>query len=557
MILSTLKTILICLEVVVVFNLMIIVHELGHFLAARWRGLVIEKFGIWFGKPIWKKKINGVEYSLGSIPAGGFVALPQLAPMEVLEGAVDTPREQLPPISALDKIIVAFAGPLFSFLLAVFFAVIVWKVGRPVSESESTTTIGIVAPGGPAAEVGLKVGDEILEVDGKPVRRFGGMGEDSITWRIVRSEGTTVPIKVKRKVGDEEQVLTFHPKPSIPETKVWNRKATRQIKIGPSDTPMVAQVEPGSAAAKAGLQPNDLLTEINGQRIYSSLDIFEDAKGAAVEPLTLTVRRGEETMKVAFVPGGAKVGEVEKESPASWAGLKPGDRVIALEGQPVRAPSQIAEFIGKHGTNPLTLTVKRGAEQHEIKVTPQIPLETPDDNKVPRIGILWDTNDLAGITLDRFGKFHPIYPDPWEQIRAGTMSIVNTVGAIISKKSDVKLQHMGGPVMMMRVYYMMFESPEGWKMALWFSVVLNINLALLNLLPIPVLDGGHITLAVVEAARRRPVNVKVLEYVQSACAVLIIGFMLYIFFFDVQELSIFEGKKDGMKFSKPPPAEAK
>ena len=115
---AILKFIVIILEVILIFNLMIIVHELGHFLAARWRGLVIEKFGIWFGKPLWKKTINGVEYSLGSIPAGGFVALPQLAPMEVMEGKGETPREQLPPISPLDKIIVAFAGPLFSFLLA-------------------------------------------------------------------------------------------------------------------------------------------------------------------------------------------------------------------------------------------------------------------------------------------------------------------------------------------------------------------------------------------------------------------------------------------------------
>src|SRR5881409_295108 len=132
MVLHIARVLLILFEVLALFNLLIVVHELGHFLAARWRGLVIEKFGIWFGKPIWKKTINGVEYSLGSIPAGGFVALPQLAPMEVMEGKVETPREQLPPISVLDKIIVAFAGPLFSFLLAVTFAFIVWGIGRPV-----------------------------------------------------------------------------------------------------------------------------------------------------------------------------------------------------------------------------------------------------------------------------------------------------------------------------------------------------------------------------------------------------------------------------------------
>src|ERR671910_77577 len=128
------RVVLILLEVLILFNLLIVVHELGHFLAARWRGLVIEKFGIWFGKPLWKKKINGVEYSLGCIPAGGFVALPQLAPMEVMEGKVETPRAHLPPITALDKIIVAFAGPLFSFLLAALFAVIVWQTGKPERE---------------------------------------------------------------------------------------------------------------------------------------------------------------------------------------------------------------------------------------------------------------------------------------------------------------------------------------------------------------------------------------------------------------------------------------
>src|SRR5204862_5850359 len=158
MILHIARVIFILLEVLILFNLLIVVHELGHFLAARWRGLFIEKFGIWFGKPLWKKTINGVQYSLGSIPCGGFVALPQLAPMDIIEGKADLDRAKLPPISALDKIIVAFAGPLFSFLLAIVFAVIIWAVGRPISEAEATTTIGYVLPESPAAQAGLKAG---------------------------------------------------------------------------------------------------------------------------------------------------------------------------------------------------------------------------------------------------------------------------------------------------------------------------------------------------------------------------------------------------------------
>src|SRR6266704_2977016 len=194
---SILKPVFIALEVLLLFNLLIFVHELGHFLAARWRGLKVDRFAIWFGKPIWKARINGVEYALGSIPAGGYVSLPQMATMEVIEGKSESSDQPLPPISALDKIIVAFAGPLFSFLLALAFAVVVMVVGRPVSETEKTTVIGYVVKGGPTDEAGLRPGDTILAVDGKPVSKFGGMG-DSVMWRIVRSEGEIVPIRIER-----------------------------------------------------------------------------------------------------------------------------------------------------------------------------------------------------------------------------------------------------------------------------------------------------------------------------------------------------------------------
>ena len=143
---TILHYILIALEVVLIFNLIIGVHELGHFLAARWRGLKVERFAIWFGKPIWKKKIGGVEYALGSIPSGGYVALPQMATMETIEGKTEAAAEPLPNVSPLDKIIVAFAGPLFSFLLAFVFAVIVWQVGKPSNEADNTTHIGWVDP---------------------------------------------------------------------------------------------------------------------------------------------------------------------------------------------------------------------------------------------------------------------------------------------------------------------------------------------------------------------------------------------------------------------------
>src|SRR3954464_12263027 len=143
-----LKVIFVLLEVILLFNLLIFVHELGHFLAARWRGLKVDRFAVWFGTPIWKKKINGVEYALGTIPAGGYVSPPQMATMEMIEGKGESSGQPLPPISPLDKIIVAIAGPLFSLLLGFVFAVIVWQIGKP--EGQETTMVGWVEPSGPA-----------------------------------------------------------------------------------------------------------------------------------------------------------------------------------------------------------------------------------------------------------------------------------------------------------------------------------------------------------------------------------------------------------------------
>lgn len=561
MLFTALKTVLIIIEVLLIFNLMIIVHELGHFLAARWRGLVIEKFGIWFGKPLWKKTINGVEYSLGSIPAGGFVALPQLAPMEVMEGKVETPREQLPPISALDKIIVAFAGPLFSFGLAFVFALIVWQAGRPVGEAESTQVVGYVAEKSPAAEAGLRQGDKIISIDGHKVGRFGGMGSDSITWRIVRSEGDTIAIDIERDGATQ----TLFAKPKVPEkANWWNRKGLRQIGIGPAVSAVLAEVAPGSAAEAAGLQKGDIITAVNGEKLFSPDDIYEAAEAAPNVPLKLTVDRTGQPVEVSLLPNGVRVVDVPRpgllarlfgatsDSPAAKAGLQKGDLILAADGKPVTVTGLI-DYIGTKPGTPVTLKVRRDTRDFELQATPQLATIADTGEQRALIGFTPGTGDGMGFLP--MGKYRVIHPGPIEQLRAGVMSIVNTLDAVLSRKSGISVQHMGGPVMMMNAYYTMLSSPEGLRMALWFSVVLNVNLALLNLLPIPVLDGGHITLAIVEAIRRKPVNVKFLEFVQTGCALMIIGFMVFIAFFDVQDLPFVNGKSSGVKFQKPTPAE--
>src|SRR6266566_1931918 len=466
MILHIGRVILVIFEVLVIFNLLIVVHEIGHFLAARWRGLYVEKFGVWFGKPLWKKKIDGVQYSLGSLPFGGFVALPQLAPMDIIEGKADVDRAHLPPVSALDKIIVAVAGPFFSLLLAIVFAAIVWIVGYPVSESDTTTVVGYIMPDSPAEKVGLRPGDKILEVDGKRVTRFLGMN-DSVSWAVVRSEGETVPVKFER----DGQVQTVQVEPYKAETRGWRRKSVRQLLILPAETAITEKVEPNTPAAAAGLRPRDIIRGFDQTPIYS--------------------------------------------------------------------PIALLEYISKHPKDQLVLHVERDGASFDVPVKPTI-LPTEGEMK-PRIGIRWDTTGIMSIS----------HPNPIEQVYNSVTSTLKTIGAVASPKSDVRLQHLSGPIGIGRIYYLLFQNERGWQLALWFSVILNVNLAILNMLPIPVLDGGHIVLAIIESVRRRPVNMRVLEVVQTSCAVVIIGYMLYITFFDVQDLPFVRQKLDQLEAQSP------
>ena len=162
----------------VFFGGSIFVHELGHFLAARRRGVHVARFSIGFGPRIisWRSK-DGVEYRLSWLPLGGYVALPQLADMQAIEGEAGLDVEKLPPVSYATKIIVFVAGAVFNVLFAFLLACIIWFVGQPVTEEEQTTKVGIARPTietadgqmvpGPAYEAGLRVGDVILAVDGR------------------------------------------------------------------------------------------------------------------------------------------------------------------------------------------------------------------------------------------------------------------------------------------------------------------------------------------------------------------------------------------------------
>lgn len=441
--------------VIGLFNVIIFVHELGHFLAARWRGLQVDRFQIWFGKPIWKKEINGVQYGLGWIPAGGFVALPQMAPMESIEGKNrdddDHPAEPLPPIKPIDKIIVAFAGPLFSFGLAILAACLVTLVGKPRDFVESTV-VGYVPEDGKASKAGLQVGDEIIAVNGQKVNGFlGSPSFDSVRESIMLSEGDQIELEVRRPGLEEPVKITSGFE--IPSTRWWERKGLRQLGIEVAHKTILGKTMKGGPAEKAGLQENDV--------------------------------------------------------------------VLAVDGEEIKSRARFQEIVSKSNGKELVLTVERdGKVIDPITVVPRIPTNMPDGFEDAMIGVGFKRGDEIIETL--------YHPNPFEQVKDSVRMMWVTIAKIASPRSDVGLQHLAGPVGIGGVMFDMLKTDNGWKRLLWFMVLFNVNLAILNMLPLPVLDGGHIVLAIGEMIAGRPVKARLLEVVQTCFALVLLSFFLFI-----------------------------
>jgi regulator of sigma E protease len=440
------QVILLIFVVLTVFNIIIFVHELGHFWAAKWRGLQVDRFQIWFGKPIWKKDINGVQYGLGWIPAGGFVALPQMAPMEAIEGG-EKPEKPLPPITPLDKIIVAAAGPLFSLLLALASAVVVWQVGKP-KDFVPTQTIGEVRPGSPGEKAGLMVGDKVLSINGKKVNGFRGT-LDSIFETIVLSSGPQIEFEVERSGASEplKLVSTFE----IEETKWYQRRALRQVGIGALDEQLlVSSVIPNSPGARAGIQPEDQIVSLNGRSFIDS--------GEAVD------------------------------------------------------------FIKSMGTEPIEVVISRAGKTMNLSLTAKKPLSPADAN--PMLGV----STFSSPFIDQ----RIVHTGPITQVYDSVRMMWTTIVGLLTPSSNIGVDHLSGPVGIAKMQYELLQMDDGWRRILAFMVLFNVNLAIMNMLPFPVLDGGHITLALLEKIFGRPVRAKPLEVVQTACALMLMGLMLFV-----------------------------
>ena len=512
---------------VIFFGLCIFIHELGHFLAAKWRGLYIAAFSIGFRK-VWWKKIGGVEYRIGCIPVGGYVDLPQID--SSADEIKDEAGNPLPKAKPFDRMIVAFAGPFFNMLFGLLLGIVIWIHGLP-QDTPSLTSFRVesVQKDSPEWRAGLRKGDEIIELNGE---RFDTTWNGFIN-KILFTIGD-VTLTVRR--NGEVVKVTY--KPAV------NKKVSPEEEIAYPfffpEIPVYLYPERGSAAEKAGIQSGDRLIRLNGKPIFSIDELESQLLFSDGAPMTMELLRGKkqitlekvvpEPMEIEGSKGRWLLGfshnpikTLQDGLPMQLAGARVGDKIVGLAGQPVTAIGQIQEILQRVGGKTSEVKIERGGQTVTLQVTPKFLHYTT-------LGVRF-----ASMTHPNpFLQLKRVMVLTWNSLRGIGYSLGNTLH-LTEQHTTIRPKHMSGPIGIGK-YLFLSVYRGSLILGLNVVVVITFNLGLVNLLPIPILDGGHILLALLELLLRRPVSRKILEPISIVFITLLIGFMIFVSFYDVKKI---------------------
>jgi regulator of sigma E protease len=428
------------LSFVFVLGVLVFVHELGHFLIARWLGVRVLTFAIGFGPKILKIRRGEIDYAIGIIPLGGYVKMAGENPDDPHSGAPDEFMAR----PKWDRFRILIMGPVMNIVLAVALMTIVFTRGATVPAfQDDPVVVGAVTAGAPAEKAGIRPGDRITKVG----------NQDVPTWeRFYLEIGGRARRETPLTVVRDGRVVVIRMTPA-PQTR---------MEVG-----------------DIGILPD-------------------------VHPHIRTVTAG---------------------SPAAAAGIKPGDMITALDGETMVFSDQLSTAIRKHPGQPVTLSVIRDGQPLVIVVTPR------RQGDVGLIGVQIE-NELQTIQPGPIGAFKLSLARNVEF--AGL--IVRTLGGLFTRETSPS--QLMGPVAIAQLSG--DYAAAGWMALFTFMASLSLNLGLLNLLPIPVLDGGHLFIMVIEGLVRRDFSLKVKERLMTAGFVLLMGLMVTVIFNDLSRLSLFD-----------------
>jgi regulator of sigma E protease len=514
---------------IILTSSLIFVHELGHFMLAKAFGVKVLTFSLGFGPKILRFRGRETEYCIGLLPLGGYVSMLEESKAEVVHP--EDRKRTLESLPVYKRLLIVLAGPVMNLVFPVllYFSVFV------SSASFLPPTVGVVLPGHPA-DGKLRPGDRIMSINAEEVGTF-----DELKRIIARSPGKPLFFKVFRanRYVDVEVV----PEETIERRELDIVERVGTIGVQPSAPAAVIGVpNPESPAYRAGLRTFDVVTNVAGKPVRRYMDLEDTLDQNLGETVPVTYMRPVnvpgalggladmavfETGVVALTPDtagedllgrtGIELADlyasvVPEDSYFYKAGLRPGDKVLDLDGQPLPAWSTFRERVLAEPDRP-----------HRIQY-----LAARDGR--PRYGTFQmrreDFVDAHGQTFARYvlrlQHWVPLAPEgrvehPSPVRYAFSKAVQETtdvsrfivVGIVRLFQGRLSLDSLSGPITIYEVAGE--EGRKGPDYFIWVMALLSINLGLLNLLPIPVLDGGHVVFFIAEAALRRPLPLRFRE----------------------------------------------
>lgn len=462
-------------------TILVFVHEFGHFITAKYFGMRVERFSVGFPPTLFGRRYGDTEYVVGATPLGGYVKISGM-----IDESLDTDHVESEPEPwefrakpVWQRIIVISAGVVFNVILAVFiFAGIQWLEGDTYIPAQNVEQV-YVQEGTVAYDMGLRTGDRILEVNGKAFERFDQIGPSS----LVAADTLTVTVE---------------------------RDGERTRLVGPPD-------------------------------IISRLS---------------RAQNNDQQFGLGYLP--PLIGAVQKDSPADSVGLRAGDRILAMEGDTVRFWQQMVEVLQRTEGAPVSLRWQRpdslgeaSADTSSATVVRRTDVGTVYEGTVRPQYDEERSRYLLGVQggqsspvtqkalYTEFGVKQVSY-GPGEALVAGmqsvwenTRNIVITLQRIVVGRDNLR-DSLGGPVMIAKVTS---DAAAAGPVAFWRLVaILSVTLAIMNILPIPALDGGQLLFLLYEAVTRRRPSVRVRLVAQQVGMLLLLGFMAFLIFNDILRL---------------------
>ncbi len=530
----------------ILLGLLIFVHEFGHFIVARLCGVRVEIFSLGFGKKIFQRKSGHTTYCVSIIPLGGYVKMFGDDPTATIPAEERKYAFLHKPV--LPRIAIVLAGPLMNL----FFAVLLFMVIGRVGEELPSARVGDVPASSVAYQAGFRTGDKILKINGVPMQSWLDVQN-----KVEASPNQQLTFAVEHTNHQQAQIRTTPDQAANENILSYDREVGHIGGLSSESLAPVVGVINHSPADKAGLKTFDLVLAVGDQTVSSFSELESDLQsafetGSAIARLKvryvdaeekpentrvveLPLKEAKDLVSIGIQSAEMYIMKVKPGSPAAVAGVEAKDSILAIDEKPVKTWSEVLNRVKSfsEGGNAITFKVKHGDETKSLPIRPELTElmnAKGQEEKRFTIGVISGALKIGP---------EPVLvqiTNPMEIVTHGFQQAAEWTGFTIMSlvrlaQGKVSAKNIGGVITIGRVASRSFE--VGISAFLKTMAIISINLFLLNLLPVPVLDGGHLLFFSIEALKGTPISLKKLEIAQQVGLTLLIMLMAFALFNDV------------------------